>query len=272
MRTETEKTQLWLKPSNMDVTGGNIQIEEIDRLAEFPHIKSVTISGLNQETFEYFITKYGKQLHYIEFFKNKKVNNWELLGTLPELECVEWFHNQRITALWDMSKNYALKVLSINDFTRLHSIDGIEKAPALEWFDFGNAVCATSEIESLSPLCNTNIRRIDFYGKKIKDFDISVLSKMKNLEIFNFPTNLFTTEQVAWIVANFPDLKGYSLRPYVEFVNKMNETEIPTVIIVGKRKPAMVIKGNEKRIENYTEKFHAMVKEMSMRAVENAKV
>ena len=52
----------------------------------------------------------------------------------------------------------------------------------------------------------------------------------------------------------------------------MNETEIPTVIIVGKRKPAMVIKGNEKRIENYTEKFHAMVKEMSMRAVENAKV
>lgn len=34
---------------------------------------------------------------------------------------------------------------------------------------------------------------------------------MPQLQEFNFSANLLTTEQVAWIVANRPDLKGWSL-------------------------------------------------------------
>ena len=39
------------------------------------------------------------------FFKNKGVEDWSLLGTLPELEGLYWFHNQKITKFWDMSRN-----------------------------------------------------------------------------------------------------------------------------------------------------------------------
>lgn len=257
----SKKTQLLLCEADADVTGGKITIGDIDKLANYPDVKSVTISGLNQETFEYFIKTYGRQLRFIEFFKNKAVEDWSLLGTLPQLEGIHWFYNQRITKLWDMSKNYSLKLVALEDFTKLHSLEGIEKAPALEWFDFGDAVWSTSEIESLQPFCGTRIKRIDFSGKKIRDMDISFIPEMKELEVFNFPSNHFTTEQVAWLVAKCPELKGKSLKPYKDFVlwNKdTHKSDIPAVIIVGKRKPTLTIEGNEKKIAGYVAKFEKL--------------
>lgn len=259
-----KKTQLFLCSPNMDISGGKIQISDIDRLANYPEAKSVTISGLNQDTFEYFIHTYGKQLRYIRFFKNKAVEDWSLIGTLPELECVYWFHNQRITKLWDMSQNQALKVVVLEDFTRLHDLSGVEKAPALEWFGFGDAVWYTSEIESLNPFVGTKIRRIDFYGNKIRDMDISFIPNIQNLEVFNFPSNHFTTEQVAWLVAKCPNLKGRFLKPYKDskiWNEQTGTADIPAVIIVGKRKPQLAIDGNEKKIAKYIANFEKLVEQ-----------
>ncbi|MCH5267190.1 MAG: hypothetical protein J1E62_02500 [Lachnospiraceae bacterium] len=259
-----KETQLILCPPDADVSGGKIQIRDIDKLANYPEVKSVTILGLRQDTFEYFIQTYGKQLRYIKFFKNKAVEDWSLLGTLPELECVYWFHNQRITKLWDMSQNHALRAVELNDFTRLHDLSGVEKAPALEWFGFGDAVCYTSELESLKPFINTKIKRIDFYGNKIRDMDISFIPDMPNLEVFNFPSNHYTTEQVAWLVAKCPNLKGRFLKSHTEHMrwnDQTNEPDIPGVIIVGKRKPMLAIEGNEKKIANYIAKFEKLVEQ-----------
>lgn len=261
---DSKETQLVLRSLDADVTGGKIQISDIDKLANYPEVKSVTILGLSQDTFEYFIYTYGRQLRYINFFKNKAVEDWSLLGTLPELECVYWFHNQRITKLWDMSQNLALRVVELNDFTKLHDLSGVEKAPALEWFGFGDAVWSTSEIESLKPFIDTKIKRIDFYGKKIRDMDISFIPNMRNLEVFNFPSNHFTTVQVAWLVAKCPNLKGRVLEPYIDYMiwnEQTRESDIPAVIIVGKRKPLLAVEGNEKRIANYIDKFEKLVEQ-----------
>lgn len=260
----SKETQLVLQSLDADVSGGKIQISDIDKLANYPEVKSVTILGLSQDTFEYFIHTYGRQFRYINFFKNKAVEDWSLLGTLPELECVYWFHNQRITKLWDMSQNRALRVVELNDFTKLHDLSGVEKAPALEWFGFGDAVWSTSEIESLKPFIDTKIKRIDFYGKKIRDMDISFIPNMRSLEVFNFPSNHFTTEQVAWLVAKCPNLKGRVLQPYIDYMiwnEQTRESDIPAVIIVGKRKPLLAIEGNEKRIANYIDKFEKLVEQ-----------
>ena len=257
-------TQLDIKAADADVAGAARYTHDIDRLKDHPEVKSISVFGLSQETFEYLIKNYGQQLKYIRFFKNKAVEDWSLLGTLPELECVYWFHNQKITKLWDMSGNYALKAVVLDDFSKLHDISGIDKAPALEWFGIGDAVWSTAEIESLKPLVGTKVRRIDFHGKKIKDMDISFIPELKELEVFNFPTNLFATEECAWLKAKCPKLQGYSLRPYVEFKTfneETRKTDVPAVIIVGKRKPVLVIEGNEKKIQAFAEKFDQMVEE-----------
>lgn len=91
-------------------------------------------------------------LKAIRFFKNKLVEDWSLLGTLPNLEYVDCFANQRISSLWDMSGNTSLTGLCIKDFSRLSSIEGIATAPALKEFIIGNAIWDKMVIESLMPL------------------------------------------------------------------------------------------------------------------------
>ena len=261
---DSRGTQLDIKAADADVSGGKINMEEIDRIADHPEAKSVSIFGLRQDTFEYFIKTYGRQFRYIRFFKNKAVEDWSLLETLPELEGLYWFHNQKITKLWDMSKNYALKAVELSDFTKLHDLSGIEKAPALEWFGFGDAVWSTSEIESLRPFINTNIRRISFTGKTIRDMDISFIPQMKSLEVFDFPTNLFTMEEVAQLVGRCPNLEGYSLRPYIEtqlFNEETRKADKPGVLLVGKRKPVLAVEGNEKRIADHVAKFNKIAEQ-----------
>ena len=263
-------TQLLLKATSpyaaigRNPKGGRIKMDEIDRIAKHPDAKSVSIGGLQQDTFEYFIKTYGRQFRYISFFDNALVEDWSLLETLPELEALYWFHNQRITKLWDMSKSVSLRALEISDFCRLRDLTGIEKAPALEWFGFGDAVWRTSELDSLKPLAGTNIRRLSFTGKTIGDMDISFIPQMKTLEVFDFPTNLFTMEEVAWLVGKCPNVEGYALRPYIEtnvYNNETNKADIPGVLLVGKRKPMIAIEGNEKRIANHVAKFNKIVEE-----------
>ena len=200
---------LWLREENMDIGGGKITIADIDKLKNYPDTEVVTISGLKQDTFEYFIKTYGKQLKAIRFFKNKFVEDLSLLGTLPHLEYVYFFANQRVTALWDMTENKSLSSLCIEDFSRLASIRGVETAPALKEFRIGNAIWNTMVLDSLMPLSNSKIERLSFTGRAIGDNDFSFLETLPELKVFDFATNVFTTEQVAWIAANCPLAKGY---------------------------------------------------------------
>lgn len=252
-------TCFWLRSEKMDIGGGVISIEDIDKLRDYPEIDVVTISGLRQDTFEYFIKTYGHQLKAIRFFKNKFVEDLTLLGTLPQLEYVHFFFNQRITSLWDMSGNIALSGVCIEDFSRITSIKGIETAPSLKDFRIGNAVWSKMVLDSLMPLAHSSVENFAFMGKAIKDCDLSFLADMPHLKAFHFASNLYSTEQVAWIVANFPEVKGNSLmakRDCELCDSDMND--VPGVIIVGKRKPALIVKGNEKRINKYVNDFEAL--------------
>lgn len=254
-------TCIWLREEKMNVGGGKISITDIDKLTECPDADVVTISGLRQDTFEYFIKAYGKQLKAIRFFKNKFVEDLSILGTLSQLEYVYFFANQRVEHLWDMSKNTSLTGLAIDDFSRLFSIDGIETAPSLKEFLIGNVIWDKLVLESLMPLANTHIEKVSFWGRAITDNNLSFIEKLPGLKVFDFPTNVFTTEQVAWIAANFPQIEGFALRAKRDcllYKSSSEPIEVPGTIIVGKRKPSLVVEGNEERIKKYVESFEKL--------------
>ena len=262
-KTTKTHNSLWLREENMDIGGGKITIAAIDKLKNFPATAVVTISGLQQDTFEYFIKTYGKQLKAIRFFKNKFVEDLSLLGTLPQLEYVYFFANQRATALWDMTENTSLTALCISDFSRLTSIKGVETAPTLKEFRIGNAIWNTMVIDSLMPLSNSKIERLSFSGRAINDNDFSFLETLPELKVFDFATNIFTTEQVAWIAANCPLAEGYALKAKVDcMLPDSNEhlVDVPKSIIVGKRKPILKVQGNEERIKKYVGSFEKLKK------------
>ena len=110
-----------------------------------------------------------------------------------------------------MRRNTSLSGLCIQDLTQLSSIEGIQAAPALKEFIIGNAIWCKITLESLKPLAHSNIEKFMFCGKTVADNNYSFLADMPNLKQFDFPTNMLTTEQVAWIVANFPKLEGSAL-------------------------------------------------------------
>ena len=262
-KTTKTHNSLWLREENMDIGVGKITIADIDKLKNYPDTEVVTISGLKQDTFEYFIKTYGKQLKAIRFFKNKFVEDLSLLGTLPHLEYLYFFANQRVTALWNMTENTSLSSLCIEDFSRLTSIRGVETAPALKEFEIGNAIWNTMVLDSLMPLSNSKIERLSFTGRAIGDSDFSFLETLPELKVFDFATNVFTTEQVAWIAANCPLAEGYALKAKVDcMLPDSNEhlVDVPKSIIVGKRKPILKVKGNEEKIKKYVDSFEKLKK------------
>jgi len=232
-------TGIWIHSDNMDISGGRITKEEIDRLSEYENKEAITISGLTQETFEYFIKKYGKELRAVRFFKNKMVEDWSLFETLPDIEYIYWFHNQRITALWDMSNNIALKGLCISDFTRLKRLDGIEKATGLEWFSMRDAVWDKAEIESFKCFEGSSIKYLHFGAKKILDGDISFVMNMPHLQRFDCVPALFETEKIAWVMANCPEIKGWAFEMFIEdmiYDKEAGKYNIPAFRLTGKGK------------------------------------
>lgn len=249
---------LWIIEKNADIGGGRISFEDIDRLAEYPRAEAVAISGLRQDTFEYFIRKYGAQFKAISFHKNKLVEDWSLLGTLPNLEYVLWFVNHRIRTLWDMKENKALKGLHISDFSRLTSLDGIEAATSLRQFWIGNAIWLTMEIESLMPLAGLPLTYLGFFCKRVRDGDLSFFPALDKLQCFDCALNAFSTEQFAWIAANCPGATGRALQAKEDFDYTWADEPGPGTSIVGKRKPTLLYKGNEERIQRYVDAFERL--------------
>ena len=271
--TTKTNTGIWLREEKMDIGGGKISISDIDKLKDYPDADTVTVSGLNQETLEYFINTFGKQLKAIRFFKNKRIEDLSVLGTLPNLEYLYFFANNRITSLWNMSNNTSLTSICIEDYSGLSSISGIQTAPSLTEFRIGNAIWDKLELSSLSPLANTNIEKLSFYGRAITDNDLSFLETLPKLKVFDFSTNIFTTEQVAWMVANFPYMGGYALKAKIDctlFESNTNLKKVPGTIIVGKRKPHLIVKGNEERIKKYVDKFEQLKTKYKAKSYEEA--
>lgn len=243
-----------------DVSGGKITIEQIDTIKQYPEAKSIIISGLEQKTFDYFINKYGKQFQAISFWKNKGVKDLSLLSELEQIEYITYFYNQKATKLWNMSNNKTLKGLELDDFTKLHSVDEIKDAPALEVFNIGNAVWNKMQIESLKPVALSTVTSFSWYGDKVLDSDYSCLANghIKKLDI---SPRYFTLDELAQLVSLFPEnLVGTIVKPYYEGTVKDidgNETAF-YFLCKGKRKLTKGI--DDEKFHKYLDEFNALLK------------
>jgi hypothetical protein len=248
---------IWIHEEKMDVGGGKITISDIDKLENYDNIDKVMISGLRQDTFEYFVSKYGNRIKYLKIFKNKLIEDFSALATLENIIYIDFFHNQRATKLWDMTHNINLQAIALDDFSRLHTLKGIETAPSLKYLHFGDKVWSTSTLTDLESLIYTKLVGFSFGGKDIENNDIMVFSKISTLKYVDFPSNLYTTEDIAKLVAKCPYLEGFSLKPFITFAR--DDTSIKDVLICGKRKPFLFSVADAEKIEKYVTEFNKLV-------------
>ena len=75
-----------------EVDGGSMSVDQIvEAIGKTPNASSIVISGLKQDTFEYFIERYGKQFAAISFWKNKLVEDLSPLSKLSGIKFINFF-------------------------------------------------------------------------------------------------------------------------------------------------------------------------------------
>lgn len=245
-----------------DVSGGKMTEEKIDQLSEIYDKPVLTISGLQQKTFEYLILKYGKRFKAINFWKCPLVCDLAPIESLSEVEYITYFWNQRAEKLWNFKKTPKIKGLCIDDFTRLHSLIDLENAQNLIELEFGDKVWVKLILDTLDPLSMLKkLERLRFSAKKISDNRINPLSQLLSIKKLHFPSGLFTTQQIAWLKTKLPvDIDSIVLNPYwtIEKPIEMNGKSKNT-FIVGKGKPFLDAVIDKKKIEKYVNEFNSYI-------------
>ncbi|MFK8012512.1 MAG: hypothetical protein AB8B80_10750 [Marinicellaceae bacterium] len=248
-------------PNKITITGASSR--DVIDLLNNTSCSKLELVGLNQDTFEYLIDKYGRKFSEISFFKCPLIGDLSDLEKLTNIEKISFYWNQRATELWDLSKNKKLYSIEIDDFTRLHSLSDLVKSESLKELSFGDKVWSSLKIESLEPLSNIKkLEKLYFSAKKIEDPSVFPLTKIKYLQEIEFPTNLFTTEKVAWLTAKLNGkVKSSVLAPYRGIKRPFQEKEKNLdILIIGKRKPFLDSKIDSVRVEKYVNKFNDLVK------------
>jgi hypothetical protein len=87
---------------------------------------------------------------------------------------------------------------------------------------------------------------------------VQPLAKLRQLELLECPSNLFSTEQLAWLRAHLPEsTQGRVLLPVQEFDEPLIDSE-KDVLVMGKRKPFLSSKSDATRIERYVDNFERL--------------
>jgi hypothetical protein len=244
-----------------DISGGRITKQEIDSIKQYPNANEISISGLTQDTFEYFVENFARQFRAIIFWKCPLVQDLKAISSLDKVEYIVYFWNQRVEELWDFKKTKSLKGFCFDDFTKMHDISAISDSPFLEELHFGDKVWSKCILNTLQPLRKcVSLKNLSFSAKKILDGKIEPLAELTNLYQLFFPANQFSTEQVTWLKAHLPhSITSISLQAFWTIENPiiMNGKNKDT-LIVGKRKPFLDSVQEKDKLAKYVSQFNDM--------------
>ena len=89
---------------------------------------------------------------------------------------------------------------------------------------------------------------------RLNDKNMDALRMLPALERFDFDAGMLTTEEIAWIVAKYPNLSGKCLCAYNKEDAMLND-----VRVCGFRKPGLDLPQHQKRLDKYVAQFDALV-------------
>ena len=244
-----------------DISGGNTERKYLDIIREHSEKEEISLSGLNQDTFDYFIDTYAQQFKIINFWKCPLVKDLKRLETLKDIEYITYFWNQRAESFWNFSKTKSLKGFSFTDFTRIRDISELSNAKNLIELDFGDRIWPKFVVKTLEPLTKClQLKRLTFHAKKIEDKKIESLAQLQNLDRLEFSEKLFTTPQIAWLKARLPkSVKSNTLQALRTIEKPLAlDGKNKNTFIIGKGKPFLDSEIDAAKIKKYVKNFNEL--------------
>lgn len=217
--------------------------------------KIIEIAGINQECLDYFVDKYGAEYEYI-YFHMPKVKNFNSLEKLANLQGVTISGATKSESLWDMSNNKKIWYLHIVDSKSLiYNPTFLNAGIHLEEIIIASSIWSDHAMKNLEWLNGLkNLKKLELWGIKLEEKNIDVLSFVPKIEEFNFDSYMFTTEQIAYMCAKFPYIKGRALCAY-----NTCDAYSKDVKVCGYRKPELSLPKDQARLDKYIKEFNELV-------------
>ncbi len=216
------------------------------------------ICGMNQKSLEYFVQHYGGTYRYLSFFKCQLIQDFSPLEDLQNLEAVSIYWNIRTDKLWNFSRNRSLQSICVSDAKRMTFFpDLLKTSDTLEEVIFWGSMFNNTPMDSLDCFSGMpNLQELSLGNIRLNDRRVDVLETLPALQSFHFDAGMFTTEEIAWMVAKYPQLQGKSLCAY----NK-EDAILNDVRVCGFRKPGLDLPKHQKRLDRYVEEFNKLVEQ-----------
>ena len=219
----------------------------------------IEICGITQEGFEHFCKVYGRTYRYISLFKCQTLSDLSPLGELPNLEYVDIYWNIRSDKLWDMSKNVNLKAIAISDCKKMtYDPQLLKTAPSVEDITFGGSVFNAYPMKSLEVFAHIpTLHNLRLYDIKPEDKTAYFLDTAPDLETYEFDPGMYTTEEIARMVAKRPDVGGRFFRAY----GPAHIGSKRFMRVSGYRKPELELPRQQKALDKHVAYFNALVEQ-----------
>ena len=220
------------------------------------HPEILEICGMNQASLEYFVQNYGKTYRYLSFFKCQLIQDFSPLEDLTHLEEVSLYWNIRSDKLWNMEHNESLRTISISDAKRMTlKPELLKTSKVMERVFLSGSIFNNFSVESLDCFAGMPALKQLYLGNiRLLDKRMDALNTLPSLERFDFDAGMLTTEEIAWIVAKYPNLSGSALCAYNKVDAVLND-----VRVCGFRKPGLDLPKDQKRLDKYVAQFDALV-------------
>lgn len=234
--------------------------DEIDfEMEAYPRSKHVIdLNCITQAGLEHFVQKYGSTYRGIHLSWASRVKDLSPLGNLPALEFFA-IADGRCERLWNMSKNEQLRTLVIDSCKKLTKTPTLlDTAPALETVWYLGGAESNHPMASLQGFSHLPaIKEIRLQDIRLKDRCLDFLDTIPTLEIFDFEPSMFTTNEIAWMKAKYPQLGGDFLRAY----GPAYPGSKSWIRISGSRKPELQLPKEQERLDKYIQAFDEMVEQ-----------
>jgi hypothetical protein len=241
-----------------EIGGGRVTATDLEQLHATPDATAAAVSGLDQATFEHFVTEHAHRYSQIRLWKCPRVTDLTPLEDLAGLEVLDVYWNQRATRLWDLSRTTRLRALALSDIRHLHDLSALADGTALTEMHLGDAINDVSTYDTLEPLSGlVGIQRLWLVPKAITDGRIQPLGGLTGLLALRCSMRLFTTEQFAWLRAHLGDhVRSDALDGVIRTPTSLGEHD---VMVTGKRKPFLNSTTQAERVAKYEAAYAHLV-------------
>ena len=256
IKVDEDSKRLYASRNTEHLSSYTMTPDDIDyEMSKGKDCKIIEVCGINQESLDYFVDKYGAEYEYI-YFHMPKVNNFNSLEKLENLQGVTIIGPTKAVSLWDMSKNKKLWFLHIADCKSLiYNPIFLRSGKYLEEVILASSIWSDHVMKNLDWLSGmTSLIKLELWGIKLEEKNIDILSFVPKIKEFNFDSYMFTTEQIAYMCAKYPYITGSSLCAY-----NTCDAYSKDVRVCGYRKPELCLPKDQARLDKYINEFNKLV-------------